>query len=47
MKIKVYTDTIKKLKATILNSRYKAATLVNKELLLLYFSVGKLISEKV
>jgi predicted nuclease of restriction endonuclease-like (RecB) superfamily len=47
MKIKVYTDAIKKLKATILNSRYKAATLVNKELLLLYFSVGKLISEKV
>lgn len=42
-----YTESIKALKSAILSSRYKAATSVNKELLLLYFTVGKFISEKV
>ncbi len=46
MKIKIYTDTIKQLKTAILASRYKAAVLANRELLVLYFNVGKLISEK-
>ena len=46
MKIKNYSDTIKKLKSAILESRYRAAALANRELLLLYFTVGKLISEK-
>lgn len=41
-----YSESIKALKSAILSSRYKAATLVNKELLLLYFTVGKFISEK-
>lgn len=41
-----YSETIKALKSTILSSRYKAAVLVNQEMLTLYFSVGKLISEK-
>lgn len=31
----------------ILASRYKAATLANKEMLMLYFSIGKLIADKV
>jgi len=41
-----YSESIKALKSAILLSRYKAVTLVNKELLLLYFTVGKFISEK-
>ncbi len=41
-----YTETIKNLKSAILSSRYRAAVLVNQEMLSLYFSVGKLISEK-
>lgn len=41
-----YTETIKILKSTILSSRYRAAVLVNQEMLALYFSVGKLISDK-
>ncbi len=41
-----YTETIKNLKSTILSSRYRAAVLVNQEMLSLYFSVGKLISDK-
>lgn len=41
-----YSESIKALKSAILSSRYKAATSVNKELLLLYFTVGKFISEK-
>lgn len=41
-----YSETIKTLKSTILSSRYRAAVLVNQEMLALYFSVGKLISEK-
>ncbi len=41
-----YKQTIKELKSMILTSRYRAAALANQELLLLYFSIGKLISEK-
>jgi predicted nuclease of restriction endonuclease-like (RecB) superfamily len=42
-----YTETLKTLKNAILSSRYRAAVLVNQELLGLYFSVGQLISEKI
>jgi predicted nuclease of restriction endonuclease-like (RecB) superfamily len=45
--LKKYKETIKQLKSAILTSRYRAAALANKELLLLYFSVGKLISNKI
>lgn len=44
---KTYLDNIKALKSAILQSRYRAATLVNKELLTLYFAVGKFISNKI
>jgi predicted nuclease of restriction endonuclease-like (RecB) superfamily len=46
MILKQYKSTIKELKSMILASRYKAAALANRELLLLYFSVGELISIK-
>lgn len=42
-----HIDAIKALKSAILQSRYRAAALVNKELLNLYFAVGKFISPKV
>jgi predicted nuclease of restriction endonuclease-like (RecB) superfamily len=42
-----YTSDIKLLKSAILQSRYRAASLVNKELLFLYFAVGKFISTKI
>jgi predicted nuclease of restriction endonuclease-like (RecB) superfamily len=44
--LKPYVETIKLLKSAILSSRYRAAVLANKEMLGLYFAVGKLISEK-
>ncbi len=44
---KYYVETIKNLKNAILTSRYRAAALANKEMLALYFEVGKLISERV
>jgi len=40
-----YINLIKTLKEEILLSRYNAAKLVNRELLFLYFKVGKIISE--
>jgi predicted nuclease of restriction endonuclease-like (RecB) superfamily len=46
MILKTYKTAIKELKSMILASRYRAAALANKELLMLYFSVGKLISDK-
>lgn len=46
MNLTAWSQTIKQLKAAILASRYKAAVLANKELLTLYFNVGKLISER-
>lgn len=47
MTLKNYKATIKQLKTAILTSRYRAAVLANKELLMLYFSVGHLLSEKI
>lgn len=41
-----HLQTIKELKSAILASRYRVAILANKEMLGLYFAVGKLISEK-
>ncbi|MFV8346291.1 PDDEXK nuclease domain-containing protein [Flavobacterium sp. ZB4P13] len=41
-----HVQTIKHLKTAILSSRYRVAVLANKEMLGLYFAVGKLISEK-
>ena len=41
-----YIKFIKKLKQEIVSSRYDAAKLVNKELLILYYNVGKLLTEK-
>ncbi len=46
MILKTYKIAIKELKSMILASRYRAAALANRELLMLYFSVGKLISDK-
>lgn len=40
-----YRHIIYELKNTILNSRFNAAKMVNKELICLYFSIGKKISE--
>ncbi len=39
-----YISAVSELKATILESRYRAAQLVNKELLNLYFHIGKYVS---
>ena len=41
-----HSETIKQLKSAILSSRYRVAVLANKEMLALYFAVGKLISDK-
>lgn len=40
-----YYQAIQAIKSAILQSRYRAATLVNRELLSLYFGIGKFISE--
>lgn len=42
----LHIQTIKQLKTAILSSRYRVAVIANKEMLGLYFAVGKLISEK-
>ena len=42
-----YPAFIKEIKEEILQSRYKAARLVNKEMLILYFKIGKMLSEKI
>ncbi len=39
-----YSETLLGLKSMILRSRYQAASLANKELLILYFNVGRIIS---
>ena len=39
-----YIAAVKEIKGAILQSRYRAATLVNKELLSLYFNIGKYVS---
>ena len=41
----IYSDAIQTIKYAILKSRYRAATLANRELLSLYFGIGKYISE--
>ena len=40
-----YNQAIQTIKSAILQSRYRAASLVNRELLSLYFGIGKFISE--
>lgn len=47
MNKKVYIKLISDLKQAILASRYNAARLVNREILYLYFNVGKMISERI
>ena len=42
---KNYTQAIKTIKQAILKSRYQAALLANREMLMLYFSVGEYISK--
>lgn len=44
---KNYVEFINSLKKQIVQSRYAAARLANKEQLLLYFNTGKMISEKI
>ena len=40
-----YVEAVKAIKQAILQSRYKAAVLVNGEMLSLYFGVGKYVSQ--
>ncbi|MES2331229.1 MAG: PDDEXK nuclease domain-containing protein [Bacteroidota bacterium] len=42
-----YINFIKEIKQQIIQSRYNAAKLVNKEQLLLYFNTGRMLSEKI
>ena len=44
---KNYLEFISSLKQEIVNSRYQAARLANREQLLLYYKTGKMLSEKV
>lgn len=39
-------EVVKQIKEAVLKSRYNVASLANKELLVLYFSIGKMISER-
>lgn len=47
MLTKEYANIVKNIKEAILISRFKVAQTANKEMLILYFNVGKTISEKV
>ncbi len=47
MNITDYSQYIAELKEQILSSRYHAAKLVNRELLILYYKIGKSLSTKV
>lgn len=40
-----YTEAVKVIKSAILQSRYQAARVINREVLTLYFAIGKYISE--
>jgi len=40
-----YIESIKAIKQAIVRSRYKAAMLVNREMLMLYFGIGEYISK--
>ena len=42
---KNYSEAIRAIKSAILKSRYRAAALVNREMLSLYYGIGKYISE--
>src|SRR6478735_43804 len=42
-----YSQFIQQVKKQILQSRYQAAKLVNKELLLLYYNIGKMLHQKI
>ena len=42
-----YAKFISDLKNSIINSRYQAARLVNKEQLVLYFKIGEMLSKKI
>ena len=42
---KNYADVVRQIKNAILQSRYRAAKLANREMLSLYFGIGKFISE--
>lgn len=42
-----YTSFVSEIKQRIIQSRYQAARLANRELLMLYLHVGKRISEKI
>ncbi len=42
-----YTDFISKIKDSIIKSRYKAASLANREMLLLYYYTGNKLSDKI
>ena len=42
-----YLQFVEEVKQQILQSRYQAAKLVNKELLLLYYHVGRMLHEKI
>ena len=42
-----YLQFIREVKQQILESRYQAAKLVNKELLVLYYNIGKMLREKI
>jgi hypothetical protein len=44
---KTYLLFIKQVKQQILESRFQAAKLVNKELLSLYYTIGTMVAEKV
>lgn len=43
--IQFYDDAVKAIKEAILRSQYRAASLVNKEQLSLYYGIGKYVSE--
>lgn len=44
---KVYVQFVSEIKESILQSRYRAASLANREMLLLYYRIGTKLSEKV
>src|ERR1044072_700580 len=43
----IYLQFVQDIKQQILESRYQAAKLVNKELLLLYYNIGKMLNQKI
>ena len=43
--LELYSTAVKAIKDAILQSQYRAATMINKELLSLYYGIGKYVSE--